>query len=322
MREQHPEPAPNPFPDCDLPLSWYRTRRDSAQWETVPLPLSGQTWLTLASLPPGGCLQEVLPGARPPRGGWVLRGCRHNTAVALEQQGWSKALIGMEAVLPLQASSPLRRSLKELIRRGLRHGAVAELSRSAENLEHFAAFRDRSRHGREPQLRHLFQNSWMPEFRIFGFESHAGGWLGLLMLSPHGERDWHVELMLRHPGAPVGIMEALADHVHRSLAGEGFERWSLGEIPFHYPLAPDNRFSRTARQVGKLGNFIYNARGLRRFKGKFDPHWEPLYVCASQGLSWRLFADLMVQSGYLTLLRHRLLHFGLTRPQRRVATAK
>ncbi|HQU70877.1 MAG TPA: hypothetical protein PLG66_01215, partial [Calditrichia bacterium] len=68
MREQHPEPAPNPFPDCDLPLSWYRTRRDSAQWETVPLPLSGQTWLTLASLPPGGCLQEVLPGARPPRG--------------------------------------------------------------------------------------------------------------------------------------------------------------------------------------------------------------------------------------------------------------
>ncbi|HQU71954.1 MAG TPA: phosphatidylglycerol lysyltransferase domain-containing protein, partial [Calditrichia bacterium] len=233
-----------------------------------------------------------------------------------------KALIGMEAVLPLQASSPLRRSLKELIRRGLRHGAVAELSRSAENLEHFAAFRDRSRHGREPQLRHLFQNSWMPEFRIFGFESHAGGWLGLLMLSPHGERDWHVELMLRHPGAPVGIMEALADHVHRSLAGEGFERWSLGEIPFHYPLAPDNRFSRTARQVGKLGNFIYNARGLRRFKGKFDPHWEPLYVCASQGLSWRLFADLMVQSGYLTLLRHRLLHFGLTRPQRRVATAK
>ena len=44
-------------------------------------------------------------------------------------------------------------------------------------------------------------------------------------------------------------------------------------------LAP--HWHRVARVVWSLGRRFYNFQGLRTFKGKFDPIWEPRYLAAS-----------------------------------------
>ena len=44
-------------------------------------------------------------------------------------------------------------------------------------------------------------------------------------------------------------------------------------------LAP--HWHRVARVVWSLGRRFYNFQGLRAFKGKFDPIWEPRYLAAS-----------------------------------------
>jgi phosphatidylglycerol lysyltransferase len=37
--------------------------------------------------------------------------------------------------------------------------------------------------------------------------------------------------------------------------------------------------------VARLGDHFYNFQGLRTYKGKFDPVWQPKYLAAPGGLT-------------------------------------
>jgi phosphatidylglycerol lysyltransferase len=68
---------------------------------------------------------------------------------------------------------------------------------------------------------------------------------------------------------------------------QGFRRFDLGMAPLagleNRKLAP--LWSRAGALIFQYGEDFYNFEGLRRFKEKFKPVWEPRYLAAPGGLS-------------------------------------
>jgi phosphatidylglycerol lysyltransferase len=112
-----------------------------------------------------------------------------------------------------------------------------------------------------------------------------------------------VDLMRFAADAPKNVMEALLVHVMVWGRGEGYRRFSLG-------MAPLSGFERTAgaprwQKVGAFvyehGEALYGFQGLRAFKEKFGPEWEPRYLACPGGLALpRILADVsaLIAGGY------------------------
>ena len=115
--------------------------------------------------------------------------------------------------------------------------------------------------------------------RIVAF---ANVWLGA-----QGE-EFSVDLMRYHPDeAPQDAMEYLFLKMILWGRDAGYTRFSLGMAPLSGleggPLAP--LWARLGGAVYRYGEHFYNFQGLRAYKAKFDPHWEPRYVAAPGGLA-------------------------------------
>jgi phosphatidylglycerol lysyltransferase len=91
-------------------------------------------------------------------------------------------------------------------------------------------------------------------------------------------------LMRLKPGPTSRFaMEYLFVHLIQHFREQGYRTFSLGTLPLSgfsaHRLAPS--WHRLARVIGSLGRRYYNFQGLRTFKAKFDPTWEPRYLAAS-----------------------------------------
>jgi phosphatidylglycerol lysyltransferase len=112
-----------------------------------------------------------------------------------------------------------------------------------------------------------------------------------------------VDLMRFASDAPKNVMEALLVHVMLWGRGQGYRRFSLG-------MAPLSGFDRSAvaSPWQRLGAFVYDHgetfygfQGLRAFKEKFAPQWEPRYLACPSGLALpRVLADVsaLIAGGY------------------------
>jgi phosphatidylglycerol lysyltransferase len=96
-----------------------------------------------------------------------------------------------------------------------------------------------------------------------------------------------VDLMRQVPGAPSGTMDFLFTHLMLHFKEQGVQRFALGMAPMAgmatHELAP--RWHRFGRWLFDSGESFYNFRGLRSFKDKFYPVWEPRYLAAPQGVA-------------------------------------
>ena len=92
-----------------------------------------------------------------------------------------------------------------------------------------------------------------------------------------------IGLMRQVPGAPSYTMEFMFTHLALELKARDFKILSLGMAPLagmaRTPLS--SRWHRIAGLLWEYGGAIYNFRGLRSFKNKFRPSWEPRYLAAS-----------------------------------------
>jgi phosphatidylglycerol lysyltransferase len=93
-----------------------------------------------------------------------------------------------------------------------------------------------------------------------------------------------VGLMRQRPDrASRYAMEYLFVRLIQYFQEQGYHSFSLGMVPLSgfraHRLAP--RWHRVGRIIWTLGRRFYNFQGLRTFKGKFDPAWEPRYFAAS-----------------------------------------
>jgi phosphatidylglycerol lysyltransferase len=128
-------------------------------------------------------------------------------------------------------------------------------------------------------------------------EAFANVWPGA------GRRELSVDLMRHRPSAPPGIMDALFVQVMTWGREQGYEFFNLGVAPLsgieESPVAP--LWSKVGRFVYGHGETFYNFKGLRAYKEKFHPEWEPRYLAYPGGLALpRILADVsaLIAGGY------------------------
>ncbi|HEY5760129.1 MAG TPA: bifunctional lysylphosphatidylglycerol flippase/synthetase MprF [Steroidobacter sp.] len=107
------------------------------------------------------------------------------------------------------------------------------------------------------------------------------------LLCTQQKSEASVDLMRQLPLAPPGTMDFLFTKLMLYFQSEGYQRFGLGMAPMSgmasHELAP--RWHRFGRLLFDYGETFYNFRGLRGFKDKFDPVWEPRYLVAGGGLT-------------------------------------
>jgi phosphatidylglycerol lysyltransferase len=95
-----------------------------------------------------------------------------------------------------------------------------------------------------------------------------------------------VDLMRHLPDAPGSTMDFLFVRLMQHYRAEGYESFNLGMAPLSgfasHPLAP--RWHRIGHLVFRHGEHFYNFQGLRAFKAKFDPVWQPRYLAGPGGI--------------------------------------
>jgi phosphatidylglycerol lysyltransferase len=107
--------------------------------------------------------------------------------------------------------------------------------------------------------------------------------------------------VMRHvESASPYAMEYLFTQLALHLKQAGFRSLSLGIAPLSgmQPTPLASRWHRLAGVVWRFGGRFYNFRGLRAFKSKFQPHWEPRYLAASGSVGvFFTLADLSLLAG-------------------------
>ena len=95
-----------------------------------------------------------------------------------------------------------------------------------------------------------------------------------------------VDLMRYSDQAPDNVMEYLFLQLMLYGHAEGFSHFNLGMAPLagleNRALAP--LWNRVGALVYRFGENFYNFQGLREYKEKFDPIWEPRYLASPGGL--------------------------------------
>jgi phosphatidylglycerol lysyltransferase len=96
-----------------------------------------------------------------------------------------------------------------------------------------------------------------------------------------------VDLMRWSPHAPPGMMDFLFLKLMLWGQAEGYAKFNLGMAPMsgleNRTLAP--LWSKAGALLYRFGEHFYNFRGLRQYKEKFDPVWEPRYIASPGGLA-------------------------------------
>lgn len=205
--------------------------------------------------------------------------------------------LGEEALVPLAGFSldgPSRRDLRQAHRRAERDGLHfewIEASRVPALIEPLRTVSDAwlaAKHSREKGFSlGRFDPGYLLRFPcalvrrgddIAGF---ANVW------ASGGRRELSVDLMRHRPDAPPGVMYFLFTELMLWGAREGYGRFNLGMAPLTgleaHPLAP--LWHRLGTVIYRHGEHFYNFRGLRTFKEKFDPQWQPRYLAGPGGVA-------------------------------------
>ena len=102
-------------------------------------------------------------------------------------------------------------------------------------------------------------------------------------------------------------MEALLVHLMLWGKAEGYQRFALGMAPLSgFEASPLASFwNRLGAFLYEHGEAVYNFQGLRAYKEKFNPVWEPRYLAYPGGLRLpRILADVsaLIAGGYRRIL--------------------
>lgn len=107
------------------------------------------------------------------------------------------------------------------------------------------------------------------------------------LMSTEQKIEVSVDLMRHLPDAPKGAMDYLFAKLMLHFQAEGYQRFGLGMAPLsgmaEHALATN--WHRLGRLLFTHGEHFYNFKGLRAFKEKFDPVWEPRYLASPGGIA-------------------------------------
>ncbi len=211
----------------------------------------------------GLTLMKIGEEARVPLSGFSLEGGARKGLRAVvnrvEKEGCSLEVVGSEAV---PALLPQMRAISE-----------AWLAAKKVNEKSFSLGR--------------FDEGYLRQFPA-AIVRRDGELLGFANLWPGaGKEELSIDLMRYHPDAPGGVMEFLLARLMIWGGEQGYRWFNLGMAPLSglegRSLAP--RWSRLGAFVFRHGEHFYNFQGLRQYKQKFHPVWEPKYLAAPGGIA-------------------------------------
>lgn len=264
-----------------LPLSWiYSVNKKEPNY--VKLGRSTY-WLYSCTISNFSCISEILNElSDKPNTNFIIRGCSREISDYLTPHGFSSILIGKEATIDLDNDPFTKKSLRELVARGLKNGRIEEMEYSENSVDKLEELRSHWAHSNEPQLQYLFIDKFIPGTRLFAFIDETDIWQGAILTSPNSPTKIQTELLLRRKSAPNGTMEALINFILQKFREERFAEWSLGEVPFVVELNDFPFLSKeyVLNKTGKLLKYAYNYEGLYFFKNKFASRWNDVYLCA------------------------------------------
>lgn len=211
--------------------------------------------------------------------------------------GLAALKIGEEARVPLEKFSldgPARADLRQAHRRAQRDGASFEVvppAGVAPLLPSLKRVSDAWLSGKSTGEKRFSVGAFSPEYleqfplAVVRAEGSPVAFANLWTTGTKAELS--VDLMRFGPEAPRGSMDYL--FIELMLWGQraGFRHFNLGMAPLSgleaHPLAP--AWHRVGNFIFRHGEHFYNFEGLRRYKAKFDPAWEPRYLVARGGIA-------------------------------------
>jgi len=100
------------------------------------------------------------------------------------------------------------------------------------------------------------------------------------------QQEVAIDLMRYHSDAPKGVMDYLFVESILWAKAQGYHWFNLGMSPLSG--LEKHRLAPVWHQIGNLmfqhGEQFYNFEGLRRYKEKFNPVWQPSYLAVRSNL--------------------------------------
>ncbi|HUZ13374.1 MAG TPA: GNAT family N-acetyltransferase [Caulobacteraceae bacterium] len=129
-----------------------------------------------------------------------------------------------------------------------------------------------------------FNSAYVAEFPVATVRA-AGAVVAFATLwTTAGRGAFSIDLMRFGDDAPKDVMDFLFVELIAWGRAEGYQAFDFGMAPLagleDRPLAPI--MSRVGRLLFDRGEEIYNFRGVRRYKDKYDPVWQPRYIAAAR----------------------------------------
>lgn len=142
----------------------------------------------------------------------------------------------------------------------------------------------------------FFDPAYLSQFPAVLVVDHSAGITAFAnLLQGAGKQELSIDLMRYVPDCPEGVMDYLLVELMLWGRQEGYQWFNLGMAPLsgldNRTLAP--LWSKAGALVFRLGEHFYNFQGLRQYKEKFDPEWQPKYLACRGGLALpRLLANI------------------------------
>lgn len=241
-------------------------------------------------------------------------------ARVLESVGMNSLKIGEEAVIDLSdftlEGSHFKRLRNQLRKLGIDGIVVEELAHP---------ITDAAMH----ELR-IVSNAWMADSghreRTFSLGSFDAAEIErtVILVARSAERieafvnvvpsyvgdDGNFDLMRRRPDSPNGVMDLLLVALAERFRGEGRTGMTLGLAPLMNIEGPGVG-ARTLRAISERDSKSFNFSGLRAYKEKWRPRWEPRYLMYPSELSLIRVGYAVARVGELRSNAPLLLRFGI-----------
>lgn len=211
--------------------------------------------------------------------------------------GLAALKIGEEARVPLESFSlegAARADLRQAHRRAQRDGASFEVvppAGVAALLPEVKRVSDAWLQAKSTGEKRFSVGAYSPQYlrqfplAVVRAEGALAGFANLWTTATRAELS--VDLMRFGPEAPRGTMDYLFIELMLWGRRAGYRSFNLGMAPLSgletHPLAP--AWHRVGNFIFRHGEHFYNFEGLRRYKAKFDPAWEPRYLVARGGIA-------------------------------------
>lgn len=209
--------------------------------------------------------------------------------------GLSLHKIGEVARVPLGdfgLEGPSRQELRYVDRRASKEGLAFEVVRKAEvpdlmdELRRVSDIWLATRKAREKSFSlGSFEPDYLAEFDIAVMRKEGRIVAFANLWQSGGLEELSIDLMRYEPGASKILMDALFVRVMLWGKAQGFRWFNMGAAPLAglatRPLAP--LWNRVGSLIFRHGEKFYPFEGLRNFKDKFSPVWQPQYLVCRGG---------------------------------------